>query len=192
MSEIKPLVDTSLIQLCNESGVPIEGKKTISEANQEGLWHLGVHVVVVDKVRNSMLIQKRSPRMFTHPSLLELSVGGALKYRETFEQAALREVQEETGIQAMASDLQFVSDYRYNHHFAALGIHSKVIAKNYILFVKNEPVFRPEDEETSSAFYISYEDATQLVQNGHHPTYGRLAPDRSYYQKLFTGIQPYI
>jgi 8-oxo-dGTP pyrophosphatase MutT (NUDIX family) len=192
MSVVKPLIDPSLVQLCTEDGSLLPQKMTISEANKKGLWHLGIHVVVVNKQNKSILVQKRSPRMFTHPSLLEVSLGGALKYGETFEEAALRETKEETGISASASSLLYVSDYRYNQAFPRLGIHSRVIAKNFILFINTEPPFRPEDQESSSAFFVSYKDAEELMQNGLHPTHGSLSPDHIYYQKLLLDLQSHL
>lgn len=192
MSTIKPLIDPSFIQLCTEEGSPLPEQMTISEANQKGLWHQGVHVVVANKAAKTILVQKRSPRMFTHPSLLEVSLGGALKYGETFEAAALRETKEETGIEAAAQELIYVSDYLHNRAFPHLGIHSKVFSKNFILNVDHEYTFKPEDEESASAFFIPYKEVEQLIKTGVHPVYGKLAPDHAYYVQLLKDIRDYL
>src|SRR6266536_2067290 len=135
MSVIKPLIDPSYVQLSDENGIPIAGHLTISEANKKGLWHLGIHVVVINKKTRTLLVQKRSPRMFTHPSKLELSLGGALKYGETFEEAALREAREETGINANGESLRYLSQFRDSQIFPKLKIQSKVFGRSYLLFL---------------------------------------------------------
>lgn len=129
--------------------------------------------------------------MFTHPSLLEVSLGGALKYGETYEAAALRETKEETGINAATEELIFVSDYRYNQAFPHLGIHSKVVGKSFVLHVDSDSTFKPEDEESSSAFFIPYDEAEQLMQTGSHQLYGKLSPDHAYYMQLLKDIRVY-
>lgn len=192
MSVVKPLIDPSLIQLCTADGSLLPQKVTISEANKKGLWHLGVHVVVINKHAQSILVQKRSARMFTHPSLLEVSVGGAVKHGESVEAAALRETQEETGIVALPSSLHHISDYLYDQAFPRLGIHSRVVGRNFVLYVDNEQAFQPEDEESASAFFVPYEDGLELMQNGSHHVYGKLAPDHDYYKKLALNIQNYL
>jgi 8-oxo-dGTP pyrophosphatase MutT (NUDIX family) len=192
MSVVKPLIDPSLIQLCNPDGSLLPQKMTLSEANKKGLWHLGVHVVVINKHTKSILIQKRSARMFTHPSLLEVSVGGAVKHGETVTAAALRETQEETGIIAPLSSLHHVSDYVYDQVFPKLGIHSRVLGTNFVLYVDAEPTFQPEDEESANAFFAPYKDVDELIQKGSHPLFGTLAPDHDYYKKLSSDIQKFL
>jgi 8-oxo-dGTP pyrophosphatase MutT (NUDIX family) len=192
MSVIKPLIDLAPIQLSDENGTLLPGQSTISEANKKGLWHVGVHVVIVNKNSGTILVQKRSPQMFTHPSKLDLSLGGALEYGETFEQAALRETREETGINVPNQTLRFVSSFRHGQIFPKLKIQSKVFGHSYLLFLNHELEIASQNEESSESFFISYQEAKNLVATGSHPIYGRLVPNHLYYQQLFRDIEPYL
>src|SRR5688572_3233038 len=108
MTNVRRLRDHSFVQILDETGRPIDHKATVEEATDQGLWHMGVHVIIWDKTTDTVVIQKRSPLIVFNPSRLDISVGGGVKRGESPEHAALREVHEELGIKGAAKDLDLL------------------------------------------------------------------------------------
>jgi len=68
--------------------------------------------------------------------------GGGVHYGETFEQAAVREVKEETGLDVTVSDLLFVEDYEYGKSYCYLAKLFDVTTEPSLAFLpKEESVF---------------------------------------------------
>src|SRR5579875_28103 len=84
---------------------------SIDEALKQNAWHRGVRVVICTK-NGYILIQKRSSSMLTDPEYLEFSVGGFVDTGEEPEEAAIREVREELGLQLGPSDLHFIGVFK--------------------------------------------------------------------------------
>lgn len=192
MSTSRKIIDTSHIQLCTEAGDPLPDRKTISEANQEGLWHKAIHVLVVDISTATILAQKRSPFVKVHPSRIELSVGGAVSYGESLRAACARELFEEVGIRAAPQDFQFLFQSKYNHYLSRLGLHTKIILTSYILLLHDSPKLQFHDHEATEATFITYDMAHRLANKETLPDIGELSPQYDYYQKLLRSIEPYI
>lgn len=75
----------------------VMGQKTRAEVHSEGLIHRAVHVFVVGK-QGQLLLQKRSMLKDVHPGTWDSSVAGHVDAGESYEQAAMRELEEEMGI----------------------------------------------------------------------------------------------
>lgn len=73
------------------------GQKTRGEVHAEGLMHRAVHIFVVGK-KGQLLLQKRSRFKDVHPGDWDSSVAGHVDAGESYEQAAIRELEEEMGI----------------------------------------------------------------------------------------------
>lgn len=73
------------------------GQKTRSEVHAEGLIHRAVHVFVIGK-KGQLLLQKRSVLKDVHPGAWDSSVAGHVDAGESYEQACIRELEEEMGI----------------------------------------------------------------------------------------------
>jgi 16S rRNA (adenine1518-N6/adenine1519-N6)-dimethyltransferase len=84
------------------------GRATRSEVHRLNLLHRAVHVFVLNK-RGELLIQKRSRFKDMHPGAWDSSVSGHLDSGEDYLPAAVRELEEEMGISAEASELQEVA-----------------------------------------------------------------------------------
>ncbi|MBI4895260.1 MAG: NUDIX domain-containing protein [Candidatus Aenigmarchaeota archaeon] len=70
------------------------------------LLHRGVHVFVINS-KNQLLIQKRSDKV-SNPYKLESSSSGHVDLGHTYEQSAIKELEEELGIVINKKDLIFV------------------------------------------------------------------------------------
>ncbi|WP_026859767.1 NUDIX hydrolase [Jeotgalicoccus psychrophilus] len=61
-------------------------------------YHLVIHVVIFNS-KNQMLIQKRKYDKVSNPNMWDISVGGSVTAGETSQTGAMRETEEELGLQ---------------------------------------------------------------------------------------------
>ncbi len=65
--------------------------------------HRIVHILIFNK-HNELLLQMRSAQKRAHPNHWSTSVGGHVRQGETYQQAAIREAEEELGIHPVVSE----------------------------------------------------------------------------------------
>lgn len=84
------------IQIVDENDNPLRGG-TKQESWDQGLFHRIVRIVLIDE-NGRMYAQHRAPTKYPFPSHWDNSVAGHVDEGETYEEAAYRELGEETGI----------------------------------------------------------------------------------------------
>jgi len=84
---------------------------TRENIHKKGLLHREIHVWIYKK-NLDILFQRRAPDKDTFPNLLDASVGGHVDLGLTYEESALKELEEETGIIANKKDLIFLRKVR--------------------------------------------------------------------------------
>lgn len=72
------------------------------------LIHRSAHVLVIHPLDGTILLQKRSLEKDTSPGLWDISVGGHVTFGQTYEEAVLRETEEELGLKVSAGDLEYL------------------------------------------------------------------------------------
>lgn len=97
------------ILIVDEHDNPI-GSATKEEAWQQGLIHRAVRFSIYNS-KGQLLVQKRSPNKKIFPNCWDNSAAGHVDAGETYEQAAVRELQEEIGITLPEAHLEFVGSY---------------------------------------------------------------------------------
>lgn len=85
----------------------IIGEDTRENIHEKGLIHREIAVWIFND-NNEILFQKRSLKKDSHPGLLAASCAGHVEIGDDYEKAALREIKEETGIEAAKEDLIFL------------------------------------------------------------------------------------
>ncbi len=70
---------------------------TREKMRRERLIHRATYILIVNS-KGEILIQKRSKTKDIYPGLWEIAAGGVVNDAETYAEAAVREVEEETGI----------------------------------------------------------------------------------------------
>lgn len=89
-----------------------------SEAHKNGWFHPTIHVWFYTS-DGRILIQQRAKNKDTHPLLWDVSVAGHIGAGEKIKQAAVREVQEEIGIEIAVGDLQKITVVKEAHEHSA-------------------------------------------------------------------------
>lgn len=77
------------------------------------LVHRSVHVLVLHPEGDGILLQKRSALKDMHPGQWDTSVGGHVTFGQSYQEAALREAEEELGLHLRPEDLEPLHLLRY-------------------------------------------------------------------------------
>jgi isopentenyldiphosphate isomerase len=91
-----------------------------SQAHADGIWHRISHVWVLNN-KKQILCQKRSITKDTNPGKWEAFFGGHVGPSETYEEAAVKEANEELGLSFTQKDMHFFTKAKNedSHHFQA-------------------------------------------------------------------------
>lgn len=90
--------DDELFDVVNEQN-EVVGQATRKEVHERKLLHRAVHILVFSKKTHDCLLQKRSAYKDKHPGVWDSSAAGHLDAGESYEEAAVRELREELGIE---------------------------------------------------------------------------------------------
>ena len=129
-----------------------------------GEYHLIVHVCLMNE-RGEMLIQQRSDSVAKWPGMWDLTIGGHVLAGETPEQAAVREVQEELGLQIILSEAGTVEMTIQNRLDTIFVVPVKCVReydgdaehllKNLVL----------QEEEVKAVRWASIEEIRSMIEN---------------------------
>ena len=103
-----------LVDILDDNGKPTGKSCLKSEAHQKGLFHPTVHVWLYTQ-QAQILIQQRGRDKATHPLLWDVSVAGHVSSGENIKTAAIREVEEEIGLQVSEDDLKPIGTHKEVH-----------------------------------------------------------------------------
>ncbi len=93
----------NLLNIVNEND-EIIGQETRKNIHQNGLLHREIHVYFITPNRE-VIFQHRAKDKDAFPDLLDATVGGHVEIGDSYEQTAIKEAEEETGIKIKISDL---------------------------------------------------------------------------------------
>lgn len=136
-----------LIDILDENGNHTGKTCLKSEAHKHGYFHPTVHIWLFTS-NDKILLQKRSPKKKVFPNLWDISVAGHVGAGEKIVNSAIREVQEEIGLQLqpealikidtrkhMVSHPNGIQDNEFHHVFIA-----KLTSKIEDLTIQEEEV----------------------------------------------------
>jgi isopentenyldiphosphate isomerase len=98
-----------LLEIVNELGQTIGIAPRSEVHGNPSLLHKVVHVLVVNRSGDLLLLQKRSMAKDVAPGLWDTSVGGHIEAGEDLEDALTREMAEELGIES--TEIDFLYSY---------------------------------------------------------------------------------
>ncbi len=113
------------------------GKETRKKIHEQGLLHREIHVWFVTP-HGTMIFQHRAKDKDNFPDMLDATVGGHVDLGMTYENTAIKEMQEETGIKAHMNDLHFLRKMRIRAVDAATGKINNTIRVQYAYIFKGD------------------------------------------------------
>jgi len=167
----------------NEKGEMLGVKKTRKEVHDTGLWHKAVHVWIVNS-KKELLIQKRSPLKDNYPNMWDVSSAGHVSAGDSDSISALREIEEEIGLEVRLEDLVLVGVFK--RMTEKKGYINNEITPVYI--VKKDlslSEIKKQDEEVSEVKFIPYKELKKLIENK-DPSF---APHVKEYKSLFEFLE---
>jgi isopentenyl-diphosphate delta-isomerase len=120
------------------------GSAMLAEVWQKGLYHRIVSIFVEDDL-GRMLLQLRAPNMLLYPNRWDQAAAGHVDEGHSYEQAAIIEVAEETGLRNV--QLKTLGTYRYNTTYGERIINQ--FERVYVARVPHEVALEPQLEEVS-------------------------------------------
>ncbi|OQA56075.1 MAG: isopentenyl-diphosphate delta-isomerase [Candidatus Omnitrophica bacterium ADurb.Bin277] len=100
--------EAEVLAVVDERGNPSEQGFSKKEVHKKGLWHMTAHIYFFDP-EGKLLLQKRSLQKSASPGKLQVAVSGHVNYGEDPAAAAVREAEEESGIQIDRERLRLAS-----------------------------------------------------------------------------------
>lgn len=109
----------------------IIGQKTKEEIHVKGFFHREVHVyfITLDK---ELIFQHRAKDKDLFPDLLDATVGGHVEIGHSYEETAVKEAEEETGVNINPVDLIFVNKIKKYSIDKATGKINNVFNSRYL------------------------------------------------------------
>lgn len=152
-------------------GEPTGEVKERSAVHRDGDWHGTAHIWLVRRNggKIEVLLQKRSRQKETFPGCFDASCAGHLSAGDSFIQGALRELQEELGLEAKEEDLYPAGIYpcQVDDWFGGFHILDREISAVY-LYEKpvREEDLRLQEEEVEDVCWIEFDRLKELAAAG--------------------------
>lgn len=130
-------------------------KKADRYERVDGEYCQYVHICIMND-KNEFLIQKRSPYKKIYPNMWS-QTGGAVDSGETSLQGAIREVQEELGIDLDKENMEFMLSFKRYHSFVDVWLARQNIELKDIVMQK---------EEVSEVKWVNKDELKNMIDNG--------------------------
>lgn len=180
------------LDIVDEYGTPTGEIVERSKAHAEGIRHRTAHVWILRRRENrvQILLQKRSVNKDSHPGCYDISSAGHIPAGDTYRVSAVRELQEELGIEAAEEELVYCGDRRIHWDAEFYGKpfrDRQVSGVFYIWRDMEEEDYRVQEEEVESVRWMDLEECIQGVRQGAFPNC--IALEELYMiQKQVTGL----
>ncbi len=141
-----------ILDIVDEEGRPTGETVERERAHREGILHRTAHVWVLRERdgKTEILLQKRSRNKDSFPGLYDTSSAGHIPAGVDFVPSALRELEEELGLRAEASQLSCAGSFRirYEKEFHGRLFRDNEFARVYVYREPlDESALRPQESE---------------------------------------------
>lgn len=152
------------VEILTEDGKKVGKNINKSIAHKEGICH-GISAIALINKDEKLLIQKRAKTKKDEPNKWDLSSAGHIDINESPEQAATRELYEETGIKAEEDELKLIDTYlnkiklntgTYINHYTYLFLIKKDI---------NIDDVKKQESEVSDILFVDKKKYIELINN---------------------------
>lgn len=131
----------------------IIGERTREEIHRDGLLHREIHVCFITP-NKELIFQHRAKDKDTFPDLLDVTVGGHVEIGDSYEETAIKETEEETGVKINASDLIFIDKIKKRSKDEVTGKVNNAFKSVYLYFYKGNLADLKIEEGKSLGFEV--------------------------------------
>lgn len=152
--------DEEIVDIVDEENKVI-GKSSRSEAHQKGHIHRALSVLVLNS-QGKILLQKRSSNKSVHPLAWDLSTSEHVLSGETYEEAGIRSVNEELGVEVevkrITEEVLQIREYEINGKI----IYEKEIV--LMLIAKHDGPFKIDQLEVDSVEFFAVVEIERMIE----------------------------
>lgn len=135
-----------------------------SEAHKKGIWHSSIHLIIINKDKNKILLQKRCNIKKFFPNMWDVAVGGHISHGEDDYIALKREMKEELGLK--------IDDYSckkigiFKEELSNNGIISNEFVYTYIIYADIDiNSLKLQKEEVEQVNWFNKIEFNDLINN---------------------------
>lgn len=154
-----------MLDVLGENGIETGEVLTRKEVHKQGLWHKIIVVAIIDE-NNQILMQQRSFTKETCPGKWDISAAGHVSAGQSSVEAAVREVNEEVGIEIRDTDLDYILTYK-KESYVREDYMDKQIFDCYIAKVKEIDMNKIilQESEVADSKLVNREEFKNMVEN---------------------------
>ena len=165
---------SEFIDIVDKNGFPTGEIVEREYAHRNGIWHRTAHLWLLRQKdgRVQILLQKRSKNKDSHPGCYDISSAGHIPAGVEYEASAIRELQEELGVDATESDLIFCGDriIVWDDVFHGKPFSDRQHSRVFILWLDvPEDHFCVDTNEVESVCWVDFEQCCHNVENNSFP-----------------------
>lgn len=123
----------------------VVGLETRAKIHKDGLLHREIHIWFITS-KGEIIFQHRAKNKDTYPDKLDATVGGHVEPNISYEQTALKECKEETGIDIDLNKLVFLTKMRKRSFDEATNLTNNTIRSQYA-YLYDGPISNLQIEE---------------------------------------------
>ena len=181
------LIMEERIDIVDKDGSPTGRSAFKSEIHKNGWYHNTIHVWLYTK-DGDILLQQRSRKKTIHPLLWDVSVAGHIDAGETFIEAALRETNEEIGLELKSIDLLHIGTFLHESSYNDGAIKDNEFHQVYVAELKKSVYeLQPQENEVEALKLVTPKEFLTLLQgseNNHH----FISSNKTYYEFVLKKI----
>lgn len=149
-------LDREYLDIVDEKDTIVTHHVPYEEVHSLHARHRVVHVLLFNEV-GEFLLQLRSEKKKAYPLYWTFSAGGHVQHKESYEEALVREVKEEIGIDVRPDQFVFKGEGVYNDE---LG--HQIYYHTYILLYDG-PIEEYKNDEVAAVQFISWETFKNML-----------------------------
>ncbi|MGN0979052.1 MAG: NUDIX domain-containing protein [Candidatus Avoscillospira sp.] len=163
-----------ILDVVDAEGRPTGGTVAREDAHRLGIRHRTAHVWILRRRdgRVQVLLQKRSPEKDAYPGCYDIPSAGHIPAGVDFVPSALRELQEELGVEARAEDLILCGQrvFQFEQVFHGRPFRDNQVSNVYLLWLDREPEdFTLQEEEVTEVRWFEFEACVEAVKTKQIP-----------------------
>jgi len=162
------------LDIVDETGKPTGIIIEREEAHRRGIRHRTSHVWLlrIHNGKTQVLLQKRSINKDSYPGCYDISSAGHIPAGDGYLESALRELNEELGVEAKMDELIFCGQrqFEFRETFHRQNFWDNQVSNIYVLWRDiEESKFTLQKSEVETVLWLDWDICIDMVQNNKKP-----------------------